>query len=142
MMLDYNLMLSEGQDLTGISSGANADSTNTIDFGRATPGMGVGNPVFLIVRPEADLASGGSATLQVSLMDSADDSSWATVIQTPALDYSNISQGDNILSQPLPFGIRRYIKLNYAVGTASLTTAAVNAFLTLTPEAFLEDSNY
>lgn len=142
MILDYNLMLSEGQDLTGISSGANADSTNVIDFGRATPGMGVGTPVYLIVRPEADLASSGSATLQVSLKDSADNSSWATVIQTPTLDYSDISQGDDILTQPLPHGIRRYVKLNYAVGTAALTTGAVNAFLTLTPEAFLEDSNY
>ncbi|MCF8012415.1 MAG: hypothetical protein K9L56_14175 [Clostridiales bacterium] len=138
MLLDYNLILSDGQDLTAISTG-NADSTNTIDFGSATPNYGVGNPIWLISQVEVDLTSSGSATLQTKLLDSADDSSWSTVLQTPANAFGDYSAGDYLLAMPLPYGIRRYMKLNYVVATAALTAGTVNSFLTLSPEMFVED---
>lgn len=126
MIVDNNLYMSDAQAVT-----ASAASTKSLDFGSALRHIGDGEELNLVVQVASTLTSGGSATVQVSLQDSTDNSSFTTVASGPAIAYGSLPAGTELLRIKLPAGLRRYIQVYYTIGTADLTGGTFNAFLTL-----------
>lgn len=127
MYLDQNLVLSDAQAVT-----ATAASTKSIDFAHALRHIGDGEPIELVVVVKtALLASGGAATLTVALQDSADNSSFSTVVTGPAIAKASLVAGYELLRITLPKGLQRYIQVYYTATTNDFTSGTVDAFLTL-----------
>lgn len=126
MYVDQNNVLSDAQALT-----ATAASTKSIDTLAALRDIGGGEPIELVVLVKtALLASGGAANLTVALQDSADNSSFATVVSGPAVAKASLVAGYELLRVRLPAGLRRYIQVLYTADTNDFTSGTVDAFLT------------
>src|SRR6478736_2886502 len=127
MLTDNNLYMSDAQALT-----AAAASTKSLDFGTTLRQIGDGEEIHLVVLVKtALLASGGAANLTVALQDSADNSSFATVVTGPAIAKASLVAGYELLRIRLPAGLRRYIQVYYTPDTNDFTSGTVDAFLVL-----------
>jgi microcystin degradation protein MlrC len=109
-------------------------STNVIDLGVARDiGGGVTDELFLDCSVVAAFASGGSATLQVQLQGSNDNASWSTLEQSDAVPVAALAQGYKFLPgrlvSPQSTGLFRFLRLNYAIGTAAMTAGTLVAGL-------------
>ena len=94
--------------------------------------VGSGEPIELVVQVATTVAaSGGASNVTFSLDDSADNSSFAVVAQTPAIAKATLVAGYEALRLRLPAGLRRYIQVTYTVDTNNLTAGAFNAYLVL-----------
>lgn len=121
MLTDKKLLFSDNQGSITTANTAH-DSTNNIDTGFASSNIGEGNPVRLVVQVGGTAFAGTGGTLTVALLDSADDSSFATVATlTSAIAVGSLTAGAEIVNTVLPKNLRRYLKLTY-------TTHASNAF--------------
>ena len=109
-------------------------STNTIDLGIARDlGGAVTDELFLECGVTAPFTSGGSATMQVQLQGSNDNSAWSTLEQSDAVPVASLVQGYKYLAGRMvspqsgtPF---RYLRLNYVIGTADMTGGTLVAGL-------------
>jgi len=121
---DEQLLLSSAQVVT-----TTADSTNTIDTELTTlvPGES-----WLNVRVAVAMAGGTS--IQVLLQDSANNSSFATILSGPVVLTATGIVGYWLLSVQLPRTTRRYLKLNYTIVGTMDTGAAVSAWIGVHPE--------
>jgi len=127
MYTDQNLYLSDAQALT-----ATAASTKSIDFATALRNVGHGEPIELVVAVKtALLASGGASNLTVALQDSADNSSFSTVVTGPAVAKASLVAGYELLRVRLPHTLRRYIQVYYTVDTNDMTSGTIDAFLVI-----------
>jgi hypothetical protein len=125
--VDNNLVLSDAQAVT-----ATASSTKSIDFATATRNIGSGEKLELIVTITTTVAaSGGASTTTFSLDDSADNSTFAVVVQTIAIAKATLVAGYEALRVHLPATLRRYIQVTYTVATNDWTAGAVSAYLTV-----------
>ena len=125
-IMDDFLVFSEEQAPT---TGTTA-STNVIDTGIAGRSIGSGEEIELVVVVHTTATSGGSNTTQVVLQDSADNSSFATVLGSIATAVASLTAGTELLRVKLPPGLRRYIRVAYIIATADLTAGKFNAYLT------------
>lgn len=124
--VDQNLVMSDAQAVT-----ATAVSTKSIDTATALRDIGSGEPVELIVVITTTVAaSGGASTTTFTLQDSADNSTFADVVSSAAIAKASLVAGYEALRIRLPFGLRRYIAMNYTVATNNWTAGAVTAYLT------------
>lgn len=128
MITDKTLELSADQALT---STGDADSTNKLDFGKAGDEIAKSLNLVVQVTQDADFASEGAATLAAKVLTSDDDSNWTTLLQLPAVAKSVLVKG----ARPwgfvkVPYGVKRYLKVVYTVGTAAFTAGKVWATLT------------
>ena len=123
MYVDNNLVLSDGQAPT---TGTTA-STNVLDTGVASRAIGDGARLELIVTVKTTCTSGGSNTTQIALQDSADNSSFSSVVTGPAVAVASLVAGTELLRVALPAGLRRYVRVAYIIATADLTAGAFNA---------------
>lgn len=105
-------------------------STNVVDTTTALRSIGSGEPVWLVVQCVTTATSGGSNTTQALLEDSADNSSFATVLSSAAHAVASIVAGFNLMRVMLPTGLRRYLRVSYVIAVADLTAGAFDAFLT------------
>jgi hypothetical protein len=105
-------------------------STNVVDTGVAGRGIGSGRTIWLVVQVTTTCTSGGSNTTQAVLQDSADNSSFATVVSGVATAVASLVAGYNLLRVALPLGLRRYIRVAYVIAVADLTAGNFTAFLT------------
>jgi hypothetical protein len=127
MITDQNLYMSDAQAVT-----ATAVSTKSLDFATATRNIGGGEPIELIVVVKTQLlASGGAASLTVALQDSADNTTFATVVTGPAVAKASLVAGFELLRIRLPAGLQRYIQIAYTATTNDFTAGTVDAFLVL-----------
>lgn len=127
MYVDNNLVMSDAQAVT-----ASAASTKSIDTATALRDIGGGEPIELVVVITTDVAaSGGASTTTFSLQDSADNSTFATVLSSADIAKASLTAGTEVLRVRLPRGLRRYIQVYYTVSTNNWTSGAVSAFLTL-----------
>lgn len=125
-ILDKQLEFSDAQAVT-----ATAASTNVIDLDTAAPNIGSsGTPIYAEVRVNTTCTSGGSATIDAVLQDSADNSSFATLVAPAQVAVAAATAGVVIMRVPLPAKHRRYLRINYTIGTANLTAGKFDAFLT------------
>lgn len=125
MYIDNNLVMSDAQAVT-----ASAASTKSIDCATALRHIGDGEPIELVVVITTTVAaSGGASNTTVALQDSADNSSFSTVVTGPAVAKASLVAGYELLRIQLPKGLRRYIQVYYTVDTNDWTAGAVSAFL-------------
>lgn len=128
-MLDVNTKLSAAQAVT--STGDTA-STNIYDNGSANASeVGLTEEIWLSVLCSTTATSGGSATVQAVLQDSADGSTWADVLAGAALPVASVVAGAVLLQTQPPVGTRRYLRVVYRVGTAALTAGKFEAYFGL-----------
>lgn len=127
-MLDSQTKLATAQAVT--STGDTA-STNILDQGSANSAeMGLtGENLWINACVTTTATSGGSATLQAVLQDSADGSSFADVVAGPAVAVANLTAGAQLLQIQPPTGLRRYVRIAWRVGTAALTAGAFTAYI-------------
>lgn len=128
-MLDSEVQYSAAQAVTATGDTA---STNVYDAGGAN-GQGAfgltGENLWLNVFVNTTATSGGSATVQAVLQDSADNSTFADVVAGPAVAVAGVTAGTALLQIQPPPGMRRYSRVAYRVGTAVLTAGKFDAYV-------------
>jgi uncharacterized ferredoxin-like protein len=125
MIIDSQNQFSAAQAVTSTGSTA---STNVIDLGIARDiAGGVSEDIRLMVQVNTTFTSAGSATLQVQLQTSADNSAWTTLAQTDAIAVASLVQGYKFWENGYAGPTSRYIRLNYVVGTAAMTAGKIDA---------------
>ncbi len=127
-MLDNSLKLATAQTVT--STGDTA-STNIYDNGNAQSSdiSLTGENLWINAVVDTTATSGGSATVQAVLQDSADGSSWADVVAGPAVAVASVTAGTTLLQVQPPTGMRRYFRIAWRVGTAALTAGKFTAYV-------------
>lgn len=130
-MLDNQIKLATAQAVT--STGDTA-STNVYDTGSAQTGdIGMtGENLWINAVVDTTATSGGSATVQAVLQDSADNSSWADVAMGPAVAVASVTAGATLMQIQPPVGMRRYFRVAWRVGTAALTAGKFTAYVSNT----------
>jgi len=133
-MLDKNLIFSDGQAVTATGDTA---STNVYDTGGAN-GQGdagqTGENLWVNMAVSTTFTSGGAATLQGVLQDSADNSSFADVAVGAAIAVASLTAGTSIFRIQPPPGMRRYWRTVARVGTAVMTAGALDSYVSNTLE--------
>ena len=127
MLIDKQNQLSDAQAVTSTGSTA---SSNVIDLGVARDiAGGVVEALKLLIQVNTTFTSGGSATLQVQVQTSADNSSWSTLAESAAIPVASLVQGYRFFENGVPGPTSRYLRLNYVVGTAAMTAGKLDAAL-------------
>lgn len=131
-MLDNEIIYSAAQAVTATGDTA---STNVYNSGGAN-GQGdmgqTGENLWVNVTVNTTATSGGSATVQAVLQDSADNSSFADVVAGPAVAVANVTAGAVLLQVQPPPGMRQYSRIAYRIGTAVLTAGKFDAYVSNT----------
>lgn len=129
MILDKLLMFSEAQAVT-----ATAASTDVIDLGPidgTRRDIGVGYPLEFWATVNTTATASGAATVNVQLQTSPDNSTWTTIASSGDLALSALVAGKRIVSQKVPSGVQKYLRVNYTVGTGPLTAGAFTSGINL-----------
>jgi len=122
MILDSKLEFSNAQAVT-----ATAASTNAIDIGLAAPNIGDGTPKRVEVIVNTNFATCDS--LKATLEESADDSTYTTLLDGVAVAVASLKKGKKLLSVPLPTQHKRYLRINYTIAGSNATAGKVDAFV-------------
>jgi len=130
-MLDAEIMFCEAQAVTATGDTA---STNVYDAGGASIGDAgqTGENLWVQATCSTTATSGGSATVQAVLQDSADNSTFADVVAGPAVAVASVIAGKVLLQVQPPPGMRRYWRIVWRVGTAVLTAGKFDAYVSNT----------
>ena len=131
-ILDANAgIFSDAQAQTSIATHA---STNIIDWGLSDPDTGGGHPVWIMVRVNTAFTAASTATLDVKIQHSQDNSTWVNLIgskQYTTSDVEAIAAGEVHINQVIPPAHMRYMRVAYIIGTAVLADGKWDAFLHL-----------
>jgi len=127
-ILDKFLQYSDKQLIT-----ATAVSTNVVDAGATkNPAigrdLGAGTPLYLFINVGATFTAAGAATLQATLQDSADNSTFADVASLGPFSLAQLTAGKGFWVG-LPIPTRRYTRINYTVATGPMTAGNVSAHI-------------
>ena len=121
MIIEKFLQVSNDQAVT-----ATAASTDVIDFGQKTPNTGLTDRLSMVITVGETATASGAATVTFSVQDSADNSTFADVVASAAIGKAALVAGAQIVI-PMPVQHRRYVRLNYTVGTGPLTAGKFSA---------------
>lgn len=121
MIIDKFLQVSDDQAVT-----TTAASTDVIDFGQTNPNTGNNFPTYMVITVSEDVDAAGDATVNFQLQDSADNASFDTLEATSAIGKAELVAGKQIVI-PMPVEHRRYVRVNYVVGTGPLTAGKFSA---------------
>ena len=121
MIIDRQLQVSDAQAVT-----ASAASTDVIDFGQTNPNTGMPDHMDLSITVDETVTAAGAATVVFSIQDSADNSAFADIIALPAIGKAALAIGAQV-TIPMPKLHRRYVRVNYTVGTGPLTAGRFSA---------------
>ena len=139
--IDSELLLSVSQAVTALGD---TPSTNAYDAG-VVIAQGdtsrTGENVWFNVLVSTTATSGGSATIQAVLQDSADNSTFADVLSGPVVAVASATAGTTLLQIQPPVGIRRYHRIAYRIGTATLTAGKFDAWLSNTIQKKVQRPN-
>lgn len=140
MLLDLENMVSVQQDLS--QDAGSYLSTYSIDLGAAgtlyqgdsvLKGVGRGSTPWMFCQMIEKLSTGSSPTLLVDLVMADDDaltSNLTVLLSTQAIAAAVAVAGYSFRLGPLPIGIsKRYLGLQYTIGTATTTTGTITAGL-------------
>lgn len=138
MIFSEELMFSDDQDVSQ-AAGTYA-STNIIDTG--APGtvygaaaalsrnVGPGNPVPVLVQLTETVTSAGAATMQFQI-ETADEAAFDTtnvvVAQSRVYALAELVAGLQFGVAVLPNDMKRFIRVNYVIGTATTTAGLATA---------------
>jgi hypothetical protein len=152
MILDALLQFDSAVSLA-IAAGTQV-STNVIDLGitsgiptSASGGgardIGIGDDpaMKLLVQVVTTFTSGGAGTLAAALQGAIDNGSGApaafsTWYTSPTYALATLVAGERLLDMDMPrppagIAIPRFLRLNYTVGTATMTAGAVTSYIVL-----------
>jgi hypothetical protein len=109
--------------------------SDVLDLGVARDvGGAVTDFLYLLCEVVTAFTSGGSATLQVQIQGSTDNSSFSVIAQSDAVAVASLTQGykflQGLLVSPPSATPYRYLRLAYVIGTAAMTAGALTAGLT------------
>ena len=121
MIIDKFLQVSNEQAVT-----TTAASTDLIDFGQTRPNSGIGHQLSTVITVDEGVTAAGAATVTFAIQDSADGTSFADVAVTAAIGKADLGLGKQVVI-PMPVKHRRYVRVNYTVGTGPLTTGKFSA---------------
>lgn len=112
--------------LAGQAVTASAASTDVLDLGPLTHGntrrdIGAGEPLYLVVAVLAAATAAGAATVNFQLQTSDDNATWVTLFDSGATALADLAAGKRPVAVSVPRGVRRYLRVNYSVGTGPLT---------------------
>ncbi len=131
MILDYNLLFSDGQTPpTPLSADFNA--TNVIDTEYADHNLGAGTPLWVVCVLNDTQSGTTGETLGIILKHCA--TSGGTYINLLAgLTYSGgeLKQGLHLMATPLPAKHKRYLSITYDGNVGLVWTGTVDAYLAL-----------
>lgn len=113
---------------------ATAASTDVLDLGPLTGGntrrdIGAGEPVHFVVSVSQAATATGAATVNFQLQTSDDNSTWVTLYDSGAVSKDALTAGAQPVAVAVPRGVRRYLRVNYVVGTGPLTAGQFHAQL-------------
>lgn len=130
-MLDQSTKLSTAQAVTTVGDTA---STNAYDNGSAHSSdiSMTGENLWINAVVDTSVTSGGAATVQAVLQDSADGTAFADVVAGPVLALADLKAGATLLQIQPPTGMRRYFRVAWRVGTAALTAGKFTAYVSNT----------
>lgn len=108
---------------------ATAASTDVLDLGPLTHGntrrdIGAGEPIYLVVAALTAAAAAGAATTNIQLQTSDNNSTWVTLFDSGALALADLLAGARPVQVAVPRGVRRYLRVNYVIGTGPLTAGS------------------
>ena len=111
-----------------------AASTNVIDQGVAQD-LGIGDengavPKLLILVGQA-FTSTNSATVQVAIQGSTDNSNWTVYAESAAIATGSLTANAKLFPisvphRPAGISLPRYYRLNYTVATGAITTGSIS----------------
>ncbi len=137
MLLDKLTTFSDQQTIAAVAS--TIASTYSVDVGAAgtdnmgnTPIQDIGRtPVDLLVQVTETVTSAGAATVTFQLIhsDNADLSSPTILATTPAIALATLVAGYQARLGMAPGVTKRYIGVQYVIGTATTTAGKVTAGL-------------
>lgn len=129
-MLDQSTKLATAQTVTAIGDTV---STNVYDFGSApTADAALTSPyLWLNAQVATTATSGGAATVQAVLQDSADNATFADVLSGPVVALAALTAGAPLLIVQPPVGLRRYFRVAWRVAGAALTGGTFSAFVSM-----------
>ena len=125
MIIDYLAVLSDAQAVT-----AAAASTNVLDTLVAGRAMNE-NAKFQFLVDTTALAAGGASNVTFAIQDSADNSTYATVVASPAIAKATLVAGYVAFECVVPKGLRRYVRAYYTPDTNDLTAGKFDCRLVL-----------
>ena len=125
-ILDIKQELSDNQDGSSFTVGTNA-STNVIDTELVQSNIGAGSPLRLNVTVGSEAVAGTSSTVQAILEESADNSTYTTLMAGVAIAEASLTVGAVLFKGVVPDNNKRYLRVNYVVGTANLSAGFFNA---------------
>lgn len=121
MIIDKFLQVSNEQTVT-----TTAASTDLIDFGQTRPNSGIGHMLSMVVTVDEGVTAAGAATVTFAVQDSANGTDFADVAVTAAIGKADLGLGKQVVI-PMPVKHRRYVRVNYTVGTGPLTAGKFSA---------------
>ena len=127
-MLDQSTKLASAQAVT--STGDTA-SSNVYDNGSVNSSdiSLTGENLWINAVVDTTATSGGAATLQAVLQDSADNSTFADVLAGSVVALAGLTAGAVVMQVQPPVGLRRYFRIVWRVGTAALTAGKFTAYV-------------
>lgn len=130
-MLDSGLIFAEGQAVAAVGDTA---STNVYQAQNAQLGDAGLTHENLWVQAfcSTTATSGGGATVQAVLQDSADGVTYADVVAGHVVPVANVTAGVALLQLQPPPGMRQYWRIAWRVATAALTAGKFDAFISNT----------
>ncbi len=110
MILDSELLLSDGQEIT-----ATAASDDFIDFG-SNRDVGPGTPVPLLIQVASDFSDMDDLTVDIQTSGDPTFSAGVKTLASMTVPVADLVQGYQFPVGHLPNHCRRYLRLNYTVG--------------------------
>lgn len=132
MILDSQEVFSAAQAVTATGDTASTNQLDTL----SSADTGIGSDIRLIVKTNAGVTSGGAATVTPVLQTSADNATWVDALVGPAAPISGLGANTTIWNTSYPVGMRRYVRVAYRVGVATLTAGSFDAFNVLDAQAY------
>jgi len=125
-ILDYQLQFSDAQAVT-----TTAASINVIDTGIADSNLGGAGNAWVCVTVNTTFT--GATSMTVTLQDSADDDTYATLLASEVYLEAALVKGEKLLWVPLPAEHARYLRIYYTV-TGAHNAGKADAYITLAPQ--------
>jgi hypothetical protein len=131
-IMDKMLVMCDNQSLVTLAGGT-IYGNDIIDFGHANPDKGHGTPLWVHALVGTRVRGNGAFTLRAQLFDSDNGSTFNTLplIDTGTIQSYNLLSGMSIINQPLPADCRRYLRIQFTVGTTQTTAGTVDAWIDL-----------
>lgn len=130
-MIDSKLVFAEGQAVTNVGDTASTDVYQADNAYLGGAGL-TGENLWVNALCSTTATSGGAATVQAVLQDSADGVNYDDVAAGAPVAVADVVAGKRLLGIQPPPGMRQYWRIAWRVGTAALTAGKFDAFISNT----------